>query len=212
MRPGRSALKRSGLPRRCAAVRISAGIATVDLSSSFESAASPSVMPLRIAQVVYHADAVPDGHRRAVRDQRPGVKTVDRRGSGCKARRPARCTAGTCKRSRCGARSSGRRWRNPVTVSGTADVFEATVSVRILDSAKPRDRQDIHHRELRHRLPRRLLGHDPLLGSADSAWHDRGVREFSQGRAAGQRPADPGDTGSVTGTGSGRWWGRRCPR
>ncbi|HEX3192840.1 MAG TPA: GerMN domain-containing protein, partial [Streptosporangiaceae bacterium] len=34
-------------------VRISAGIATVDLSSSFESAASPSAMPLRIAQVVY---------------------------------------------------------------------------------------------------------------------------------------------------------------
>src|SRR5207245_4456237 len=34
-------------------LRISAGIATADLSSSFESAASPSAMPLRIAQVVY---------------------------------------------------------------------------------------------------------------------------------------------------------------
>src|SRR5690349_5841892 len=32
---------------------ISAGIATAGLSSSFESAASPSVLPLRVAQVVY---------------------------------------------------------------------------------------------------------------------------------------------------------------
>ncbi len=62
-------------------VRISAGIATVDLSSSFESAASPSAMPLRIAQVVYTLTQF------------------------------------------------------PTVVSGTADVFEATVSVRIGDSA-----------------------------------------------------------------------------
>src|SRR5438132_4876910 len=34
-------------------VRISSGLATVDLGSSFGSAASPSAVPLRIAQVVY---------------------------------------------------------------------------------------------------------------------------------------------------------------
>ena len=34
-------------------MRISAGIATADLSSSFQAAASRSAMPLRIAQVVY---------------------------------------------------------------------------------------------------------------------------------------------------------------
>ncbi len=61
-------------------LRISAGIATADLSSSFESAASPSAMPLRIAQVVYTLTQFP-------------------------------------------------------TVTGVRYVFEATVSVRILNSA-----------------------------------------------------------------------------
>src|SRR5579859_5922303 len=50
-----AAALRSQIPAGTAllGLRIAAGIATVDLSSSFESVASPSTMPVRIAQMVY---------------------------------------------------------------------------------------------------------------------------------------------------------------
>ena len=43
----------------------------------------------------------------------------------------------------------GQRVTSPVTVSGTADVFEATVSVRIRDAHRRPDRGHVHHRDLR---------------------------------------------------------------
>jgi hypothetical protein len=112
---------------------ISSGTATVDLSSSFTSGASPSTMPLRIAQVVYTLEQFPSvtGVRFKVDVQ--GVTVL----GGVPVQSPqitamydGYLPAITVQNPVIGAQLS-----SPVTVSGTADVFEAVVSVRILDSA-----------------------------------------------------------------------------
>jgi Immunoglobulin-like domain of bacterial spore germination/Sporulation and spore germination len=114
-------------------VRISAGIATVDLSSSFESAASPSAMPLRIAQVVYTLTQFPTvtGVRFAIDGQ--GVTVVG--GVPVQSPQTRAMYRGYLPAITVRSPVIGARVTSPVTVSGTADVFEATVSVRILDSA-----------------------------------------------------------------------------
>jgi hypothetical protein len=114
-------------------VRISAGIATVDLSSSFESAASPSAMPLRIAQVVYTLTQFPTvtGVRFAINGQ--GVTVVG--GVPVQSPQTRAMYSGYLPAITVRSPVIGARLASPVTVSGTADVFEATVSVRILDSA-----------------------------------------------------------------------------
>jgi hypothetical protein len=114
-------------------VRISAGIATVDLSSSFESAASPSAMPLRIAQVVYTLTQFPTvtGVRFAINGQ--GVTVVG--GVPVQSPQTRAMYSGYLPAITVRSPVIGARVTSPVTVSGTADVFEATVSVRILDAA-----------------------------------------------------------------------------
>jgi Immunoglobulin-like domain of bacterial spore germination/Sporulation and spore germination len=114
-------------------VRIAAGIATVDLSSSFESAASPSAMPLRIAQVVYTLTQFPTvtGVRFAIDGQ--GVTVVG--GVPVQSPQTRAMYSGYLPAITVRSPVIGARLTSPVTVSGTADVFEATVSVRILDSA-----------------------------------------------------------------------------
>ena len=114
-------------------VRISAGIATVDLSSSFESAASPSAMPLRIAQVVYTLTQFPTvtGVRFAINGQ--GVTVVG--GVPVQSPQTRAMYGGYLPAITVRSPVIGARVTSPVTVSGTADVFEATVSVRVLDSA-----------------------------------------------------------------------------
>ncbi len=114
-------------------VRISAGIATADLSSSFGSAASPSAMPLRIAQVVYTLTQFPTvtGVRFAIDGQ--GVTVVG--GVPVQSPQTRAMYGGYLPAITVRSPVIGARVTSPVTVSGTADVFEATVSVRILDSA-----------------------------------------------------------------------------
>ena len=114
-------------------LRISAGIATADLSSSFESAASPSAMPLRIAQVVYTLTQFPTvtGVRFAIDGQgKTVVGGVPVQSPQTRAMYGGYLPAITVRSPVIGAQVG-----NPVAVSGTADVFEATVSLRILDSA-----------------------------------------------------------------------------
>jgi immunoglobulin-like protein involved in spore germination/sporulation and spore germination protein len=114
-------------------LRISAGVATADLSSSFESAASPSAMPLRIAQVVYTLTQFPTvtGVRFAIDGQgKTVVGGVPVQSPQTRAMYGGYLPAITVQSPVIGAQVG-----NPVTVSGTADVFEATVSVRILNSA-----------------------------------------------------------------------------
>lgn len=112
---------------------ISSGIATVDLSSSFVSAASPSVMPLRIAQVVYTLGQFPTvtGVRFKVDGQ--GVTVLG--GVPVQSPQTTAMYSGYLPAITVRNPAIGQRVSSPVTVSGTADVFEAVVSVRVLDSA-----------------------------------------------------------------------------
>jgi immunoglobulin-like protein involved in spore germination/sporulation and spore germination protein len=112
---------------------ISSGTATVDLSSSFTSGASPSTMPLRIAQVVYTLAQFPSVTGVQFKVDGQGVTVL----GGVPVQSPQTTAmydgylpAITVQNPVIGAQLS-----SPVTVSGTADVFEAVVSVRVLDSA-----------------------------------------------------------------------------
>jgi hypothetical protein len=112
---------------------IAAGTATVDLSSSFGAAAGRPAIRLRIAQVVYTLAQFPSVTRvrfeingqavtmiGGVRVQDPQTPAMYR------AWLPAIVVQNPL---------IGEQVTSPVTVSGTADVFEATVSLRILNSA-----------------------------------------------------------------------------
>ena len=126
---------RSQIPAgtRLLGLRISAGTATADFTSSFGSAAGPSTMPLRIAQVVYTLTQFPSvtGIRFEINGQ--GVTVI----GGVPVQEPqtAAMYDGYLPAIIVGNPVIGEQVTGPVTVSGTADVFEALVSVRILDSA-----------------------------------------------------------------------------
>jgi len=114
-------------------LRITAGTATADFTSSFTSAASPSTMPLRIAQVVYTLAQFPSvtGVRFEINGQ--GVTVI----GGVPVQDPQTPAMYDGYLPAIIVRNPliGEQVTGPVTVSGTADVFEAVVSVRILDSA-----------------------------------------------------------------------------
>jgi hypothetical protein len=114
-------------------LRISSGTATVDLSSSFESAASPSTMPLRIAQVVYTLTQFPTvtGLRFEINGQ--GVTVIG--GVPVQGPQTRAMYSGYLPAITVQSPVIGEQVTSPLTVSGTADVFEAVVSVRVLDSA-----------------------------------------------------------------------------
>ncbi|HEX6931255.1 MAG TPA: Gmad2 immunoglobulin-like domain-containing protein [Streptosporangiaceae bacterium] len=113
-------------------VRIARGIATVDLSSSFLSSAG-GPMPARIAQVVYTATQFPTvrGVRFSINGQSPTVL------GGVPVQDPQTRAmyAGFLPAITVQSPVIGEQVSSPVTVTGTADVFEATVSVRVLDAA-----------------------------------------------------------------------------
>src|SRR5215472_14186669 len=114
-------------------LRISAGTAVADLSSSFESAASPATMPLRIAQMVYTLTQFPtvSGVRFEIDGQ--GVTVLG--GIPVQSPQTRPMYSGYLPAITVQSPVIGQGVTNPVTVSGTADVFEAVVSVRILDPA-----------------------------------------------------------------------------
>ena len=130
-----AAALRSQIPAGTAllGLSVSAGIATADLSSAFESGAGPSTMPARIAQVVYTLTQFPtvtgvrfqiDGH---------GVTMIG--GVPVQSPQTRAMYGGYLPAITVQSPVIGQQVTSPVTVSGTADVFEAVVSVRILDSA-----------------------------------------------------------------------------
>ena len=126
---------RSQIPAgtRLLGLRISAGTATADFTPSFDSAASSSTMPLRIAQVVYTLTQFPSvtGVRFEINGQ--GVTVI----GGVPVQDPQTAAMYDGYLPAIIVRNPviGEQVTGPVTVSGTADVFEAVVSVRILDSA-----------------------------------------------------------------------------
>jgi Immunoglobulin-like domain of bacterial spore germination/Sporulation and spore germination len=114
-------------------LRISSGIATVDLSSAFEQGASASTMPLRLAQMVYTLTQFPavSGVRFAINGQ--GVTVIG--GVHVQSPQTRAIDSGYLPAITVLSPVIGQEATSPVTVSGTADVFEGTVSVRVLDSA-----------------------------------------------------------------------------
>lgn len=113
-------------------VGISGGTATVDLSGAFESGASSATMNMRIAQVVFtltqfstvrNVRFAIDGQPRTTVGGEPVQQSQTR------AMFDSLLPPILVERPVPGATVS-----SPVTVSGTADVFEATVTVRILDA------------------------------------------------------------------------------
>ncbi|MGN6795321.1 MAG: Gmad2 immunoglobulin-like domain-containing protein [Streptosporangiaceae bacterium] len=114
-------------------VRISGDIATVDLSPLFESSATAASMPLRIAQIVYTVTQFPTvrGVRFAINGQ--GVTVL----GGIPVQNPQTraMDSGYLPAITVQSPTIGEQVGSAVTVAGTADVFEATVSVRVLDSA-----------------------------------------------------------------------------
>ncbi len=113
-------------------LRISAGTATVDLSSSFASAASPSTMPLRIAQVVYTLTQFPTVTALRFELDGQGVTVIG--GVPVQSPQTRAMYSGYLPPITVQSPVIGEQITSPVTVSGTADVFEAVVSVRVLDS------------------------------------------------------------------------------
>lgn len=112
---------------------ISSGTATVDLSSSFTSGASPSTMPLRIAQVVYTLAQFPSVTGVQFKVDGQGVTVLG--GVPVQSPQTTAMYDGYLPAITVQNPVIGEQLSSPVTVSGTADVFEAVVSVRILDSA-----------------------------------------------------------------------------
>jgi hypothetical protein len=113
-------------------VRISGVIATVDLSSSFVSAAAAGSMPARIAQVVYTATQFPTVH--AVRFAIDGQSSTVLGGIPVQDPQTRAMYAGFLPAITVQSPVIGEQVSSPVTVAGTADVFEATVSIRVLDA------------------------------------------------------------------------------
>jgi Immunoglobulin-like domain of bacterial spore germination/Sporulation and spore germination len=126
---------RSAIPAgtRLLSMKIASGTATVDFSSAFESAATASTMPARLAQVIYTITQFPtvtsvrfqiDGQGRTVIGGVPVQSPQTRAMFGSYL--PAITVASPV---------VGAQVSSPVTISGTAAVFEAVVSVRVLDAA-----------------------------------------------------------------------------
>jgi hypothetical protein len=112
---------------------ISSGTATVDLSSSFGSSASSSVMALRIAQTVYTLTQFPQVT--GVRFELAGQGVTSIGGVPVQAAQTRDMYAGYLPAITVQSPLIGEQVTSPVTVSGTANVFEAVVSVRVLDQA-----------------------------------------------------------------------------
>jgi hypothetical protein len=114
-------------------LNIAAGTATVDLSSSFGAAASPSTTRLRMAQVVYTLTQFPTVTR--VRFEINGQAVTSIGGVPVRGPQTPAMYSGYLPAIIVQNPVIGGQVTSPVTVSGTADVFEATVSLRILNSA-----------------------------------------------------------------------------
>jgi hypothetical protein len=113
-------------------LRIGSGTATVNLSPSFTSGDS-STMPLRIAQVVYTLTQFPTVTGVLFEINGQGVTVL----GGVPVQAPQTAAMYVDKLPAITVQNPaiGEQVTSPVTVSGTANVFEAVVSVRILDSA-----------------------------------------------------------------------------
>jgi germination protein M len=114
---------------------IDSGIATVDLTSEYESGGGTASMTMRLAQVVCTLDQFPTV--KGVLFQLDGRAVDVLGGEGIVIDHPLRCRdyRDLLPVILVTSPAEGETVANPVTVTGSANVFEANVTVEILDSA-----------------------------------------------------------------------------
>jgi germination protein M len=111
------------------------GIATVDLTSEYESGGGTASMTMRLAQVVCTLDQFPTV--KGVLFELDGEAVDVLGGEGIVIDHPLRCRdyRDLLPAILVTSPASGETVSNPVTVTGSANVFEANVTVEILDAA-----------------------------------------------------------------------------
>jgi germination protein M len=111
------------------------GIATVDLTSEYESGGGTASMTMRLAQVVCTLDQFPTV--KGVLFQLDGRAVDVLGGEGIVIDHPLRCRdyRDLLPAILVTGPASGETVENPVTITGSANVFEANVTVEILDAA-----------------------------------------------------------------------------
>jgi hypothetical protein len=114
-------------------VKIAGGTATVSLSSAFGAGATAQAVKLRLAQVVYTITQFASATRVSFEINGQAARVI----GGISVTRPQTraAYAPLLPPITVSGPLIGAQVTSPVTVSGTADVFEAVVSLRILDSA-----------------------------------------------------------------------------
>lgn len=110
------------------------GIATIDLSSEYEQGSGSHAEFLRLAQVVYTITQFETVHGVNFRLDGEAVEVFGGHGIIMDQPRARRDYRDYLPPILVESPTIGERVDNPVTVSGTANVFEATVSVRILNA------------------------------------------------------------------------------
>jgi len=114
-------------------LKIAGTVATIDLSSSFAQSASSSAVSLRLAQLVYTLTQF--GAVRSVHWRISGQDVTTIGGVPVSGPQTRPAYSGDLPAITVASPAIGATVTSPVTVSGTADVFEAVVSIEILNSA-----------------------------------------------------------------------------
>lgn len=115
-------------------IAIHDGVATIDLTSEYQSGAGSRSMQMRLGQVVYTLTQFPTVQK--VRFRLDGSPVNVFSSEGITLNQPVGRTdyADLLPAIVVGKPTSGEQVTSPVTVSGTADVFEANVTVEVLDA------------------------------------------------------------------------------
>ena len=126
----------TGIPRgtELLGVSIENGTATVDLSGAYASGGGSATMFMRLAQVVYTLTQFPSVHGVLFKVDGKPVTTFSSEGIVLEGPQTRKDYRDQLPPILVETPSIGERVSSPVTVSGSADVFEAVVSIRILDA------------------------------------------------------------------------------
>ena len=178
---------------RLLGIAIHDGLATVDLTSEYQSGGGAPSMQTRLGQVVYTLTQFPTVEKVRFRLDGEPVNVFSSEGIVLKKpgrperlRRPAAGDHGRQAGGRRARHEPGDRLRERERVRGERDRRGAR-------RQRQGGRQDVHHRQLRHRLPRHVLRGRDLQGRAGAGRHDRRARRRrGRNRHAAALGADPG--------------------
>jgi hypothetical protein len=116
-------------------IAIHDGVATIDLTSEYQSGAGSRSMQMRLAQVVYTLTQFPTVQKVRFRLDGSPVNVFSSEGITLDHPVGRSDYADLLPAIVVGKPAPGDQVTSPVTVSGTADVFEANVTVEVLDAA-----------------------------------------------------------------------------